>query len=412
MKILLTTRREKFEQRNPIALLDLAAYWRNFGHTLDCYYLDQLKSRKSRRNSYDVVGLSVLQVINESHPIRDALFLKKRFDAEIVIGGKWTQTTTEKERSLLISHGIKVYPGAGENYFTNQEISFGRYPSWDRVDLETLDDARPDIMSTRGCPYHCHFCHNTEKQICFFSPMRTADNIGLLLSHGARKISFCDDIFTLRASHMEGLYNELKRKNINIEGKNEFFTHIKHINPETISWMKAYRPYKISVGVESGDDRILQLMGKGFDSKTAYEKLKMLHEETHLHIGTLFIIGFPGENEDSLRNTLAFIKRISPFAGGWVSYYQPVPGTKGYEMALSRSPKAKLGRRNTSIRYVDPNLSRKHLFKYNYKMMDHAEDNSLRRKVIYSLIQFLPYFVLARIRLIRQNKRLKDLMNN
>ena len=44
--------------------------------------------------------------------------------------------------------------------------------------------------------------------------------------------------------------------------------------------------------------RLLKAMGKGFDTGTAYAKLKMLHEGTGVPIGTLFLIGFPGETED------------------------------------------------------------------------------------------------------------------
>ena len=210
---------------------------------------------------------------------------------------------------------------------------------------------------------------------------------------------------------MEDLYNELKKRNINIETRNEFFLHINHINTDTLKWIKAYKPFRVNVGIESGDDRMLGLMGKGFDSKIAFEKLKMLYDEIHLPIGTLFIIGFPGETEESLRNTLLFIQRIRPLAGSWVSYYQPVLGTKGYDMAMSRVKKMKSGCRNTSITYVDPNLTKTLLLTYHYRMMDCTQSHNLRKRLIYVLIKVLPYWLLGKVRVSRQNKRLKDIMN-
>ena len=69
LRILLTTRRETAEKRNPIALLDLAAYWRRYGHRVDCYYLDQLTRPLRADASYDLVGLSVLQVLRETRRI-------------------------------------------------------------------------------------------------------------------------------------------------------------------------------------------------------------------------------------------------------------------------------------------------------------------------------------------------------
>jgi radical SAM superfamily enzyme YgiQ (UPF0313 family) len=412
MNILLTTRREVVERRNPIAILDLAAYLRGFGHTVDCYYLDQLNGRQMHNKSYDVVGLSVLQALKENTPLRDAISLKKIFDTEVVVGGKWTQTIRDNQKTHLTNNGIKICGGAGENYFINQEIDFKEYPSWDRVDFETLNDVRSDIMSTRGCPYHCHFCHNTEKRLSFFSAERTTDNIELLFKLGVNRIFFCDDIFTLRASHMEDLYNELKKRNINIENRNEFFTHINHINMNTLRWIKAYKPFRVNVGVESGDNRMLGLMGKGFGRETALEKISLLFDETHAPIGALFIIGFPGETEESLQNTLRFIQRVRPMAGSWVSYYQPVRGTKGYDMAMSRVRKMKPGCRNTSITYVDPNLTPKILLTYQYRMMDCTQNHNLRKRLIYVLIKVLPYWLSAKVRGSRQNKRLEGLMDS
>ena len=408
MNILLTTRREPAECRNPIAILDLAAYLRNFGHTVDCYYLDQIQTgRHTNRNRYDLVGLSVLQVVDEKQPFRDAMYLRRRFCSEVVVGGKWTRSITENQKRYLKNHGFNLHLGPGEHYFVDREIDYATYPSWHRVDFHTLNDVRSDIMSTRGCPYHCHFCHNTEKKVSFFSPKRTVDNIELLFNLGVSRISFCDDIFTLNLAHMEAVYNELKGRAIPIENRTEFFAHINHINQGMIGWIRKYRPFQVNVGVESGDDRMLKLMGKGFDSETAYGKLKMLHEETGVPIGTLFLIGFPGETEESLQNTLNFLKRIRTFAGNWVSYYQPIPGTKGYDMAVERNRHTKAGRRNMHISYVDPNLTRKTLFIYNYRMMDYSPSDNLRRKVIYMLIEILPCWLLERLRIIRQRIRLR-----
>ncbi|HME43773.1 MAG TPA: radical SAM protein [Syntrophorhabdales bacterium] len=408
MNILLTTRRERAEQRNPIAILDLAAYARNLGHTVDCYYLDQIVAGRSNGKPYDLVGLSVLQVVKEKQPLRDALYLKKRFGRQVVVGGKWTQTITDEQKSYLEGKGVAVHIGPGEKYFADAEIDYSRYPSWDRIDFETLADVRAEIMSTRGCPYNCQFCHNTEKKISFFSATRTASNIELLFGLGVKRLCFCDDIFTLRPSHMLALYDELKKRSLPIEDRAEFFAHVNHINPEMIALIKRYRPFRINVGVESGDDAMLKLMGKGFNSETAFRKLKMLHDETGLIVGTLFMIGFPGETEESMHRTLDFIRRIRPFAGTWVSYYQPVRGTKGYEMALERNKRMRIGCRNMLISYVDPNLTRKTLFKYNYRMMDYSGIKHWRGKLTYWLIDILPCWLLERARAFRQRKRLRQ----
>ena len=136
----------------------------------------------------------------------------------------------------------------------------------------------------------------------------------------------------------------------------------------------------------------------------------MLRDETGTNVGTLFIIGFPGETVGSLDKTFHFIESMRPFAGNWVSYYQPVPGTKGYDMALARGNNTKSSRRNMFISYVDPNLTARILFTYNYMMMDYAGGNSIRKRLAYALIKFLPLSILMKARYLRQRKRLKEAM--
>jgi radical SAM superfamily enzyme YgiQ (UPF0313 family) len=163
---------------------------------------------------------------------------------------------------------------------------------------------------------------------------------------------------------MEALYKELKNRDIQIENRNTFFTHVRHVKDETLHWMKIYKPVSIQIGIESGDDRMLAAMGKTFKSDEAWNKIKMLYENG-LPVITLFMIGFPGENIESLENTLFFIRRIKPMINGiWISYYQPVRGTRGYQKAVERGFKLRQGKTNTCITYVDPNLSKRVLSVY------------------------------------------------
>ena len=59
-----------------------------------------------------------------------------------------------------------------------------------------------------------------------------------------------------------------------------------------------------------------------------------------------------------------------------MSYYQPVRGTKGYELALEHSKDTGSGRRNMHISYVGPGLTKKLLYRYNYKMMDYSNERT------------------------------------
>jgi hypothetical protein len=81
-------------------------------------------------------------------------------------------------------------------------------------------------------------------------------------------------------------------------------------------------------------------------------------------------------------------------------------------MALERSGKIAAGRGNTSMTYVDPNLTKKFLFKYHYMMMDFSKNNTLRKRLMHLLIDALPYQLLSLLRQPRQKKRLRELMTS
>jgi len=98
MRILLTTRRAPIEPRNPIALLELAPYLRAAGHSVECRYLHAVQDNATRYDKYDVVGLSVLQALNDDRPLRDALILQNHFRTRTVVGRKWTRSMAERQR--------------------------------------------------------------------------------------------------------------------------------------------------------------------------------------------------------------------------------------------------------------------------------------------------------------------------
>ena len=379
-RILLVTRRVEGETRNPLALLDLAPYIRRYaGKHVEAYYWEDLPNR-----SYDVVGLSILQHTAGDDPTADLLFLKERYGgARIVVGGKWVDTLCEGEREALRDAGIDVCHGQGEPYFVPDRpvVDFDHSPAWDLRELQTFMGwdaetqklvyrARPEVMSTRGCPFNCHFCHNTERKVKFFSPERTVDNIELLLGQGCPEIWFQDDIFTLRPDRMDAIDRELGMRGLSIKGACKFFCHINYVNEKSIETMKLFDPKEIQIGVESGDDQMIRRLGKSFSSEKAHAAITKLLD-AGLHVYPLFLLAYPGETRESLDRTLAFINRLKPrlHKGAWVSYYQPCKGTAGWSEATARNPDFDVAR-NEDITYVDPNLTREMMIDYRRRMME------------------------------------------
>lgn len=363
MNILLVSVYYSKEPRNPIAILDLAAWLRQSGHTVDCHYLHNLPD-----NSYDLVGLSALQGDDDTI-ISAAIYLKERFNTLVVVGGKWANRSLESTKQKLFDHHITIHAEPGEFFFnSHKSINYKNYPSWQEIDFKTLGEVQPEIMTTRGCPNRCNFCNNTEKQISFFSAKRSVDNFETISKHQPI-IFIVDDVFTICPDHIMDIYHEASNRGISLTHKLKFFSHVNFIKPPILDCIDLLQPVEIQIGFESGDNDILKLMSKGFTSEKAKQSAKLLYDHIGPKICALFLIGFPGETTKSLDNTLKFVDSMRKyFCFIWTSYYQPVRGTIGYEMAMKKNPNF-TSLTNEYITYVEPGLTPEILQNYRERIM-------------------------------------------
>ena len=205
-------------------------------------------------------------------------------------------------------------------------MNFAAYPAWEERDFVSLGEVHYEIMSSRGCAYRCNFCHNTERRISFFSPKRTVNNIELLFRLGMESIFFVDDIFAASPRHMLDIKAELDRRGISLAGRCMFFTHVNFSNLKTLPVMDAFEPSFVQIGIESGDDDMLRAMGKTFTNDKAFGAIELLRQHGH-QIIALFLVGYPGETEASLRRTLAFIDRVRPMLH--YVWAEPLPTCSG-----------------------------------------------------------------------------------
>lgn len=357
MKLFLTQLRETREVRTPMAVLDLACYGRKFGHEVDVGYIDSTPAQTL--NGYDVIGVSALQFHKSLVDLLTTL--RTTYQGRVVLGGKATDAMTDEDMDAVRNIGVEIFPGSGENLLSpGADVDYNTYPSWSDADFRIMDytNGVTEVMSSRGCPYHCRFCHNTEPRVQYFSPARTAAHAKLILQKlGRPRVFFVDDIFALRASHMRAVLAACDSVGVNLRKRNDFFVHISQLDESRFAAIDECQPRELQVGIESGDDAMLAAMGKTFTASEAESKLRELHRRGH-HVACLFLMGFPGETRQSLQATVDFVARTRRYMSGWwVSYYQPVPNTAGWKLACERAGRRVDGDRNTEIVYLDPNIT-------------------------------------------------------
>jgi len=82
----------------------------------------------------------------------------------------------------------------------------------------------------------------------------------------------------------------------------------------------------VTIGIESGSDVVLQAIGKGITAKQNESALKICREEG-VSVRCSLMYGNPGETKDTLKDTVAMIKRTQP--DEWnLAVLHPVPGSE------------------------------------------------------------------------------------
>lgn len=194
------------------------------------------------------------------------------------------------------------------------------------------------LLSSRGCPFNCNFCspsirNSTGKSYRIQSPKRTADEIEFLVKKfKVNAISFEDDLFTLNKKRVIELCKEIISRNIKISWT--VATRLDSLDLETAKWMKNAGCFGMSVGIESGSDRILTLINKGEKIKDLKRGMNILN---HLGIAvtTNLIIGHPTEKLKEIEQTLNLVENLKPIFIH-LHYLTPYPGTKIFTQYKSK----------------------------------------------------------------------------
>ena len=159
------------------------------------------------------------------------------------------------------------------------------------------------IMVTRGCPYSCDFCSKPIWGNDYRRPAldRVFAELRDILSYGYDRLWIADDSFTLDKGYLE----EFCRRKI-AEGLSFTWTclsRVDRLDEEIVGLMKDAGCVRVHLGLESGNDETLKLMGKRVSVKDGIEAVRLFHEAG---IGTagFFIVGYPGETEESIHQTL------------------------------------------------------------------------------------------------------------
>ena len=184
------------------------------------------------------------------------------------------------------------------------------------------------IITSRGCPFQCTFCLASKMCGTGFrtrSPEKVADELEWLRDvHKADIFAFYDDTFTFNMNRAYKICEEIKNRGLDLPW--DCRTRVDRINPRILAKMREANCQLIHFGVESGSQKMLDLMKKGTSVEQNAKGIKMA-KESGIGVAISVVVGYPGETKELLRETFEFVRKTEP---DYVYACQaiPYPGTE------------------------------------------------------------------------------------
>lgn len=167
-------------------------------------------------------------------------------------------------------------------------------------------------ISSRGCPYLCTFCAASTvsgRKIRFRSAKNVLDEIDMLYKTGIREIIFLDDHFLGNRKRAIQIMQGMIENKYDLTWKCANLT-IFLLDREILELMKESGCYQMTLSIESGNQYVLNnIIKKPVKLEKMPEILKMA-KSIGFEIITNFVIGFPGETWEQIRQTFRFAESI------------------------------------------------------------------------------------------------------
>jgi radical SAM superfamily enzyme YgiQ (UPF0313 family) len=308
-----------------------------------------------RKTAYDVIGLSVRNIDNNDmvgtafylpllEPVISAI--RDYSDALLVMGGAALTVMPEQVMRYLQPDCAVI--GDGETAFCRLLDRLERKEPWDDVpgiactnngqfrsnpqaggkvacslpDYSRWVDLRAyrarmstvPLQSKQGCRFQCVYCTyrkiegNTYR---LFDPAQVVDNARKALMSGIHDLEFVDNVFNAPCEHALQVCEAFIRSGCRAR------LHSLELNPaqftdELLTLMERAGFVGIGLTVESAADEVLHGLCKGFTSRDVHAAADIVSRH-HLPCAWIFMLGGPGETEDTVRETLRFAReRILP----------------------------------------------------------------------------------------------------
>ena len=202
------------------------------------------------------------------------------------------------------SHYIRTPVEIEDNDLNENRIDWGLF-------LSSFYAPVTFMRTARGCPFDCAFCSfpTMEGQLRYSRLDEIEKEMKQLSEGGVRYIIFIDDSFNVPLSRFKETMRMMIDNNFNFQWFSYF--RCSHADEESFDLMRQSGCRGVFLGIESGDQEMLDRMNKRVDIERYRTGIRSLHERGIFTFISL-IVGFPGETEQSVRKTIEFLEETRP----------------------------------------------------------------------------------------------------
>lgn len=186
------------------------------------------------------------------------------------------------------------------------------------------------LMPGRGCPFPCRYCASAQTKVQYRSGANIRSELDhLVKNYGIEAFAVVGNDFILSKRNVADICTSIAELRLQWAT----LSRVDRVDEELLALMKAGGCYELEFGVESGSQRILDLM----DKRVSVEQIRFALRASHnagINNKVFLVHGFPGEDEASTKETIALLDEV----GKWIERvslfrFVPLPGTFVYKNA-------------------------------------------------------------------------------
>ncbi len=267
--------------------------------------------------------------------------------ADFLIIGEGEETTFELYNAIMFGGNLHQVNGIAfiEDHQIIQTQARAKFKELDELPLPNRDainmqnylstwkknhgKSSMTVSTQRGCPYTCKWCSTAVYGQSY--RRRPANQVAeemkmLKEQYNPDALWFVDDVFTVSHKWLLAFKEEVLKQDAVIPF--ECITRAERLNDEILQLLKDVGCFRIWIGAESGSQTIIDAM----DRRVDVNQVKKVIQDTNamgIETGTFIMLGYPGETEKDITETIQYLKDANPTLYTITIAY-PIKGTSLY----------------------------------------------------------------------------------